>query len=102
VKSRKESTVLRQLLRGLDARFDSFGPDDVRVQMDHVRELQFGGADRFDNLWPFDASANPSAGTLHQKQIEAYHKLLKGGAVGRYFKIGSIGLDPEKQRRLGG
>ncbi len=68
--------------------------------MDHVNELQFGGKDQFDNLWPFDASANTSAGALHKQQIMAYQKMFKDPIYGRYFKIASVGLDPDKAGKL--
>ena len=32
------------------------------LQADHVQDLQWSGADDFNNLWPLDASANLSAG----------------------------------------
>lgn len=93
--SRDESDNFRQLMKALDARFDGLSPDEGKVQIDHVRELQFGGEDSFANLWPFDSSANPSAGSLQQKEIAAYKKLL-GNVNGRHFKIFAIGLTPAK------
>jgi hypothetical protein len=98
---RKESSAMRNLLSGLNARFDGIDAGDARWQVDHVRDLQFGGKDRFDNVWPFDASGNMSAGPLHQRQVEAYDKVLGASAKGRWFRIASIGLDPEKARKLG-
>jgi hypothetical protein len=98
--SRAESDNFRELLKALDTRFDNLSISEGRVQMDHVNELQFGGKDQFDNLWPFDASANTSAGSLHKKEILAYEKMFKDPIYGRYFKISSIGLDPEKASKL--
>jgi hypothetical protein len=39
-----------------------YGFDWSGLQADHVQDLQWGGDDIFNNLWPLDASANMSAG----------------------------------------
>lgn len=93
--SHDESDNFRQLMRALEARYDGLSPNEATVQIDHVRELQFGGEDSFANLWPFDSRANPSAGSLHQKEIAAYKKIL-GNVNGRHFKIFAVGLTPVK------
>ncbi|MFV2054099.1 hypothetical protein [Aliiroseovarius sp. YM-037] len=87
---RAEASAFRELLRGL-------GHDVDPIQVDHIRELQFGGADRFDNVWPLDRRANMSAGALHRSQIRAYRTLF-GNLNGKYFRIASIGLDPDFDR----
>ena len=88
--SRRESTALRRLLDGL-----GWKPSSSGTQIDHIRELQFGGADRFDNLWPFDKSANPSAGRYHQAQINAFRKLVSNDLNDRWMRVVSIGLEPD-------
>jgi Domain of unknown function (DUF4157) len=40
-----------------------FSPAGEYLDMDHVQEIQFGGADELSNLWPLDASVNRSAGS---------------------------------------
>ncbi|MEM6398649.1 MAG: DUF4157 domain-containing protein [Cyanobacteria bacterium P01_D01_bin.116] len=84
--ARRQSASLRRLLEKL-------GYDVTPVQIDHIRELQFGGKDRFDNLWPMDKSANESAGSLHNKQFAAYKKIFKN-INGRYFFLNAISLTP--------
>ncbi|SDG34227.1 DUF4157 domain-containing protein [Alloyangia pacifica] len=83
--SRTESATYRELLRGL-------GHDVSGVQVDHIRELQFGGEDSFANLWTLDRRANMSAGALHRAQIRAYRAIF-GNLAGKYMRISSIGLD---------
>lgn len=83
--SRAESAAFRELLRGL-------GHDVSGVQVDHIRELQFGGVDSFANLWTLDRRANMSAGALHRAQIRAYRAIF-GNLAGKYMRISSIGLD---------
>jgi hypothetical protein len=72
------------------------------VQIDHVRDLQFEGEDKFDNLWPFDRRANLSAGPLHEGQISAYRKLFAGRIDGRYFQFMTVGLKPGAPPKPGG
>jgi hypothetical protein len=45
----------RDTLRG-------YGFDWRGLEADHVLDLQWGGPDEFENLWPMDSSANKSAG----------------------------------------
>ena len=48
-----------------------FNPTREGMDADHVREIQFGGEDRLENLWPLDASTNRSAGaTLKGASVE--------------------------------
>lgn len=77
-----EKNRLRRLL-------DTLGYNRAGTDVDHIHELQFGGSDTFSNLWPADNSANRSAGTRHQKQLENYEKQL-GNLAGRHFVIARI------------
>lgn len=73
---------------------------ELGVQMDHVQDLQFEGADLPENVWPFDSSANMSAGPRQRDQIVTYrdektNKVMKaavGELPGRYFVIARIGI----------
>jgi hypothetical protein len=50
------------------------------------------------------ATANPAtagAEATPDKQFQAYDKMFKDGGKGRWYKIASVGLDPEKQKKLG-
>ncbi|MGB3866317.1 MAG: DUF4157 domain-containing protein [Xanthobacteraceae bacterium] len=103
--ARDESNLFRQLLKGLDTYYDGKPPNEGTVQMDHVRELQFGGKDQFNNIWPYDNRANQSAGRLHQAQIDAYRKLFShlsppAKIEGRRFRISSFGPDPDLAAKL--
>jgi hypothetical protein len=86
-KSRRESHALRELLEEL-------GYDVNPVEIDHIRELQFGGKDNFNNLWPMDKRANGSAGSLHEKQFAAYRKIF-GNINGLHFFLREISLTPD-------
>ncbi len=90
VARRRESGIFRRLMRGL-------GYNLGGLQIDHVRELQFGGEDEFHNLWPYDSRANQSGGTLNQSQLNAYRGIF-GLLHGKYFRITSVGLDPDFER----
>ena len=39
-----------------------YGYDWSGLQADHVQDLDWGGADKFENIWPLSSSANLSAG----------------------------------------
>lgn len=104
-KDRKESTAFRNLMKGLDTYYDGEPPNEGTVQMDHIRELQFGGEDQFDNIWPYDPRTNQSAGRYHEAQIKAYRKIfdqLKRPAKldGRLFRISGVGADPGLEAKL--
>ena len=73
-------------LRGL---LDRLGYNRAGTDVDHVHELQFGGADAFGNLWPADNSANRSAGSRHRDQLDNYRAQL-GVLAGRYFVISRV------------
>jgi len=48
-----------------------FQPSVEGMDGDHVQEIQMGGVDRIDNLWPLDASENRGAGsTLAQTEVD--------------------------------
>ena len=79
-----EKNRLRNLL-------DTLGFDRSGTDVDHVHELQFGGADTFGNLWPADNSANRSAGSRHLGQLENYRQQI-GNLAGRHFVITRIGI----------
>jgi hypothetical protein len=79
---REEQDRLRNLL-------DTLGYDRAGTDVDHVHELQFGGADVFGNLWPADNSANRSAGRRHLNQLENYRQQL-GNLAGRHFVISRV------------
>lgn len=81
----REMTRMRNLL----AQLGYGGHAGEGVDVDHVYELQFGGKDRFDNLWPADSSANRSAGTRHRDQLVNYEAAL-GNLAGRHFIISVI------------
>lgn len=80
----REKERMRRLL-------DRLGYDRSGTDVDHVHELQFGGAeyDRFDNLWPADNSGNRSAGGRHDRQLREYEGRL-GSLAGRWFTIARI------------
>lgn len=65
------------------------GYDNAGVQIEHVHDLQFGGADHFQNLWPADSAMNMSAGGRHRSQLEKYRRRLGNIAV-RLFVIVAI------------
>jgi hypothetical protein len=79
-----EKNRLRTLL-------DTLGFDRSGTDVDHVHELQFGGADTFSNLWPADNSANRSAGRRHADQLENYRQQI-GNLAGRHFVITRVGI----------
>jgi len=48
-----------------------FAPGFEEMDADHVREIQFGGEDEIENLWPLDASTNRAAGsTLARTKVK--------------------------------
>lgn len=48
-----------------------FSPGNEYMDADHVWEIQFGGQDTLENLWPLDASINRAAGSiLSKKSVE--------------------------------
>ncbi|HVW83122.1 MAG TPA: hypothetical protein VHB50_00495, partial [Bryobacteraceae bacterium] len=47
-----------------NARLRAHGYAGVGTDADHNQDLQWAGPDEFNNLWPFDSSANRSAGPL--------------------------------------
>ncbi len=83
-----------------------YGFDWSGLQADHVQDLDWGGPDAFENLWPLSDSANMSAGSRqnsHQKI--SYCETPDGphvvdqtltdfkaspGHYGRYFRIANI------------
>ncbi|MDQ6867044.1 MAG: HNH endonuclease [Pseudomonadota bacterium] len=77
-----EKNRLRNLL-------DTLGFDRSGTDVDHVHELQFGGADTFSNLWPADNSANRSAGSRHKEQLDNYRQQFPNLA-GRHFVIARV------------
>lgn len=83
----------------LRAVYDYYGASRLGVQLDHVQDLQFEGPDLPENIWPFDSSANMSAGPRQRDQQVQY--LDNGGTVqtaktnelvGRWFAIDQIGV----------
>jgi hypothetical protein len=68
------------------------------VQMDHVQDLQFEGPDQPENVWPFDSSANMSAGPRQRDQQVTYLDEQSGTPrqartnqlPGRWFRIADI------------
>lgn len=48
---------------------EKYGFDWSGLQVDHVQDLEWGGPDSFENLWPMDSSANMSAGSRNNNQI---------------------------------
>jgi hypothetical protein len=88
MESRAEQNRLRDLLSNLG--FDSSG-----TEVDHVRDLQFGGQDEFKNLWPLDQATNSAAGPRHQNQLDNYRQQFaaRGETVdGRIFVIAEVEL----------
>ncbi|WP_263352911.1 eCIS core domain-containing protein [Acidicapsa acidisoli] len=81
---RQEQARMRNLL-------DTLGHQRGGTDVDHVYELQFGGADNFPNLWPLDNSANRSAGGRHNDQLDHYRTQL-GNIAGRYFVVARVGV----------
>lgn len=48
-----------------------FVPSQEGLDADHVTEIQFGGVDELENMWPLDASTNQGAGSsLARAEIE--------------------------------
>ena len=68
-----------------------------------MRDLQFGGDDDFNNIWPLDSSANRSAGTRQNSQIVSYFDRRSGQIrainagnrqlTGYYFIIEDVRLE---------
>jgi hypothetical protein len=76
---------------------ESYGFDWSGLQADHVEDLNYGGPDSPQNLWPMDASANMSAGNRQNNQEVTYRdpgaqpqRTRAGGLVGRWFVIISV------------
>jgi hypothetical protein len=78
-----------------------FGFDWGGLDADHVQDVHYEGVDNESNLWPFDSSANRSAGSRHNNQIVTFKdddgtiKPINAGnkkLAGRYFKIKNIGI----------
>jgi hypothetical protein len=59
-----------KILRILD-RY-GFSADTEYLDGDHVREIQFGGDDAVENLWPLNASVNRGAGSTLSKSTVEY------------------------------
>lgn len=59
------------------------------LQIDHVTDLNWGGDDVFQNLWPLDSNANESAGNRINQQIVVW----KAGSESRPLPAGSPQLD---------
>ncbi|HYJ84864.1 MAG TPA: DUF4157 domain-containing protein [Pyrinomonadaceae bacterium] len=95
-KSRDNSNEMRELVRGLGWHASAHGAD-----IDHVRELQFGGQDQAPNLWPFGNSENRSAGPLHQQQISAFRDTVSPDLQDRWMRINRIGLTKDYTPRWG-
>jgi hypothetical protein len=73
---------------------------ELGVQMDHVQDLQFEGPDLPENVWPYDSSANMSAGPRQRDQVVTYAEEKSGPPKqaktnelpGRWFEIIKIGI----------
>lgn len=73
-----DTVVLRTPRGGTSARtmFARAGNDVPEgSDIDHMVDLQLGGSDTLDNLWPLDSSVNRSLGAQIRYQIE----VLPGG-----------------------
>jgi hypothetical protein len=68
---------------------DRLGYSRSGVQIDHVHEIQFGGKDKFHNVWPMSSDANMSAGSRHKAQLDNYRRTL-GNISGRWFQVVAI------------
>jgi len=110
--------------RGIGAKAYTLGPDIAFATGEYApgttagrhliaHELARGTADPGDNTPGAagygrgrrpPATANPAtagAEATPDKQFQAYDKMFKDGGKGRWYKIASVGLDPEKQKKLG-
>jgi hypothetical protein len=75
--------------------FSASGED---MDGDHVKEIQFGGQDTLENLWPLDAGTNRGAGSTLSKASVEFPKSgktikiseLKQNARQYFFKITSV------------
>jgi len=65
------------------------GVDISDEQIDHVKELNWGGDDNFLNLWPLDSSINQSSGSRINQQIISW----KTGNQIRAIEAGNPMLD---------
>jgi hypothetical protein len=75
-------------------------------QMDHVQDVQFGGPDEFDNVWPFEGDVNMAAGTWHANQTVPWRDpdvtdqrlgvALSKTRIGTVFVIADIQPPPSK------
>ncbi|MCC4769558.1 DUF4157 domain-containing protein [Methanosarcina sp. DH2] len=61
--SRKEQNQLLKILKEYSVDYD-----ERLYQVDHVLDLQLGGDDAFENLWPLDARVNQIANNAHRDQ----------------------------------
>ncbi|WP_269849703.1 HNH endonuclease family protein [Methanosarcina horonobensis] len=61
--SRKEQNQLREMLKEY-----SIDYDENQYQVDHVLDLQLGGDDAFENLWPLETRVNQIANNAHRDQ----------------------------------
>lgn len=59
------------------------GPADL--DPDHAHELQFGGADSFDNLWLLDSQANRKAGRMANTHVDGLLRTLLNTVRGSSF-----------------
>lgn len=70
------------------------------LDMDHVLDLQYGGRDVFENIWPFDLGANRSAGARQTHQVVTYRdpqssqvRAVEAGhpsLIGKWFRVTSV------------
>jgi uncharacterized protein DUF4157 len=76
-----------------------FGFDWSGLDADHVQDVYYEGPDHESNIWPFDSSANRSAGARHNGQIVTFKddkgnvKPVNAGnkmLSGRFFKIRKV------------
>ena len=72
-----------------------FVASDEGMDGDHITEIQFGGKDVLENLWPLDAGVNRGAGPTLAGATVTYPATgksikisdLKANARAYYFKI---------------
>lgn len=78
--------------------FKRHGNDLSGLQVDHVQDLNWGGEDVFQNLWPLDSSINQSAGFKNNQQIVMWIdgdqiKAIAAGDPhldGKYFVVSKV------------
>ena len=83
--SRNESNRFRDLVARL-------GFDASPYQIDHVLEEQFGGVDKFRNLWPMERAENFTAGSRHNRDLNTYRSEF-ANINGRWFEIVLVQYD---------